>query len=184
MFTPLEIVGDTAFRTTDQKVRGSNPFERAEVSQRLYGNYHFANCYLSHQLAKQLAKVFSVCGKLAMLYASPTPCMSGTCVTFVLARLAAIRSSVRWARRSRFALAKNWKVAPPTSTRKRRNMTTQLLYTIEQAAQVLAISRSTVYRLVTSRELVTIGIGRSRRVSHQALEGFIKAKTQSEYASW
>jgi hypothetical protein len=29
MFTPLEIVGDTAFRTTDQKVRGSNPFERA-----------------------------------------------------------------------------------------------------------------------------------------------------------
>ena len=32
MFTPLEIVGDTAFRTTDQKVRGSNPFERAEPS--------------------------------------------------------------------------------------------------------------------------------------------------------
>ena len=29
MFKPLEIVGDTAFRTTDQKVRGSNPFERA-----------------------------------------------------------------------------------------------------------------------------------------------------------
>ena len=29
MFKPLEIVGDTAVRTTDQKVRGSNPFERA-----------------------------------------------------------------------------------------------------------------------------------------------------------
>ena len=29
MFKPLEIVGDTAFRTTDQKVRDSNPFERA-----------------------------------------------------------------------------------------------------------------------------------------------------------
>jgi len=29
MFKPLEIVGDTALRTTDQKVRGSNPFERA-----------------------------------------------------------------------------------------------------------------------------------------------------------
>ena len=33
MFTPLEIVGDTAFRTTDQKVRGSNPFERATFFQ-------------------------------------------------------------------------------------------------------------------------------------------------------
>jgi hypothetical protein len=31
MFKPLEIVGDAAVRTTDQKVRGSNPFERAEV---------------------------------------------------------------------------------------------------------------------------------------------------------
>jgi excisionase family DNA binding protein len=77
-----------------------------------------------------------------------------------------------------------WKVAPPTSTIKRRNMTTQLLYTVEQAARVLAISRSSVYRLITSKEIVTIGIGRSRRVSHQALEGFINAKTKSEYASW
>jgi uncharacterized protein YuzE len=32
MFKPLEIVGDTAVRTTDQKVRDSNPFERAEFS--------------------------------------------------------------------------------------------------------------------------------------------------------
>ena len=32
MFKPLEIVEDTAFRSTDQKVRSSNPFERAEVS--------------------------------------------------------------------------------------------------------------------------------------------------------
>jgi hypothetical protein len=29
MFTPLEIVGDTSRGSTDQKVRGSNPFERA-----------------------------------------------------------------------------------------------------------------------------------------------------------
>jgi hypothetical protein len=33
MFKPLEIMGDTAFRATDQKVRGSNPFERAEASR-------------------------------------------------------------------------------------------------------------------------------------------------------
>ena len=35
MFKPLEIVGDTAFRTTDQKVRGSNPFERAHPYMRV-----------------------------------------------------------------------------------------------------------------------------------------------------
>jgi excisionase family DNA binding protein len=183
MFTPLEIVGDIARGSTDQKVRGSNPFERAEVSQRLYGNYHFAYCYLLNQLAKQLAKVFSVCGKLAMLCAILIRRIPVIHATFVLARLAAIRSSVCWAGRSRYALVKNWKVAPP-STIKRRNMTTQLLYTVEQAAQVLAISRSSIYRLIVSKEIVTIGIGRSRRVSHQALEGFINAKTKSEYASW
>ena len=103
--------------------------------------------------------------------------------TFVLARLAAIRRPIHWTGRSENALVVIWKVAPPSSN-KRRNMTTQLLYTVEQAAKVLAISRSSLYRLITSKEIVTIGIGRSRRVSHQALEGFIKAKTQSEYASW
>ena len=30
MLTPLEIVGDAARGSTDQKVRGSNPFERAD----------------------------------------------------------------------------------------------------------------------------------------------------------
>ena len=169
--------------TTDQKVRGSNPFERAEVSQHLHGNSHFAYCYPRYQLAKQLAKVFSACGKVRMLYVILIRRLSLTCATFVVARLAAIRSSVRWAGRSRYALVKKWKVAPHSSS-KRRNMTTQLLYTVEQAAQVLAISRSSMYRLIVSKEIITIGIGRSRRVSHQALEGFIKNKTQSEYASW
>jgi len=63
-------------------------------------------------------------------------------------------------------------------------MTTQLLYTVDQAAQALAISRSSIYRLIANKEIVTLKIGRSRRISQQALEGFIKAKTKSEYASW
>jgi excisionase family DNA binding protein len=104
--------------------------------------------------------------------------------TFVLARLAAIRCPIHWTGRSENALVDIWKVAPPDSTSKRRRMTTQLLYTVDQAAQVLAISRSSLYRLITSKEIVTIGIGRSRRVSHQALESFIKTKTKSEYSSW
>jgi excisionase family DNA binding protein len=104
--------------------------------------------------------------------------------TFEMARLTSIRRSRFWACVDICVIRVSiWKVAPPSSN-KRRNMTTQLLYTVEQAAQALAISRSSMYRLIGSKEIVTIGIGRSRRVSHQALEGFINAKTKSEYASW
>ena len=171
--------------TTDQKVRGSNPFERAEVSQHLQGNNHFAYCYLRYQLAKQLAKVFLTCGKLRMLYAILIRRIRVIHATFVLARLTSILCSRFWAFVDvRVIRVSIWKVAPPSLTSKRRRMTTQLLYTVEQAAQLLAISRSSLYRLIASKEIVTIGIGRSRRISHQALEGFIKAKTQSEYATW
>ncbi len=171
--------------TTDQKVRGSNPFERAEVSQRLYGNYHYAYCYQLYQLAKQLAKVFLACGQLIIFYAILIRRIRVIHATFEMARLTAIRRSRFWAYVVVYViLVSIWKVAPSSLTSKRRNMTTQLLYTVEQAAQVLAISRSSIYRLIVSKEIVTIGIGRSRRVSHQALEGFIKAKTNSEYASW
>jgi len=138
---------------------------------------------LRYQLAKQLAKVSFACGKLGLLYAILIRGLSPACGTLGMARLTAIRRPIHWTGRSENALVVIWKVAPPSSN-KRRNMTTQLLYTVEQAAKVLAISRSSLYRLITSKEIVTIGIGRSRRVSHQALEGFIKAKTQSEYASW
>ena len=106
--------------------------------------------------------------------------------TFVLARLTANRRPIRWARtqvNTRWFGLK-WKVAPPSLYRKRRTMTTQLLYTVEQAAQVLAISRSSVYRLIANREIVSLEIGRCRRISHQAIEGFIKGKTKSEYSSW
>jgi excisionase family DNA binding protein len=119
-----------------------------------------------------------------MLYAILIRGLSPACGTLGMARLTATRRPIRWTGRSKNALVVNWKVAPPSSTSKRRNMTTQLLYTVEQATRVLAMSRSSIYRLIANKEIVTIGIGRSRRISHQALEGFIKAKTQSEYASW
>mgnify|MGYP003859604743 CR=1 FL=1 len=139
---------------------------------------------MRYQLAKQLAKVSFACGKLGLLYAILIRRIRVIHATFVLARLTSIRRSRFWACVDICVIRVSiWKVAPPSSN-KRRNMTTQLLYTVEQAAKVLAISRSSLYRLITSKEIVTIGIGRSRRVSHQALEGFIKAKTQSEYASW
>ena len=50
----------------------------------------------------------------------------------------------------------------------------QLLFKIEEAAKVLGASRSTVYRLMNSGQLVSIKVGSSRRVTRQALDRFVK----------
>jgi excisionase family DNA binding protein len=84
----------------------------------------------------------------------------------------------------KWALGKNCDSRATSFFNRRRAMTTQLLYTIDQAADALAISRASMYRLISGKQIVTITIGRCRRVSLQALEGFIQAKTKSEYASW
>ncbi len=43
----------------------------------------------------------------------------------------------------------------------------------EQAAQLLGVSRTTVYELLRSGELRSLRIGRSRRVTPRALEDFV-----------
>jgi len=63
-------------------------------------------------------------------------------------------------------------------------MDSKLLYTVEQAASELSISRATLYRLITNKQIVSVKIGKSRRVSQQALEAFIEQKTKNEYATW
>lgn len=51
-----------------------------------------------------------------------------------------------------------------------------LLLTVEQAAQVLNISRTRAYELVLSKppELESVKIGRTRRVPVAALEAFVE----------
>ena len=48
-----------------------------------------------------------------------------------------------------------------------------LLVNVERAAEILAISRTSVYQLVWRNELVPIRIGRSVRFSIQQLEDFV-----------
>lgn len=48
----------------------------------------------------------------------------------------------------------------------------QLLYTIDETAEILGLSRATIYRLVKSGHLVAVKVGRLRRVTRQALERF------------
>jgi excisionase family DNA binding protein len=55
------------------------------------------------------------------------------------------------------------------------NMRTQhkLLVSVEEAAQMLSIGRSLVYKLVLSKQVQSVKIGRTRRIPVFALEAFI-----------
>jgi excisionase family DNA binding protein len=63
-------------------------------------------------------------------------------------------------------------------------VTEQDLYTIDQACAQLAISRATLYRLIDEKQIARIKIGKSARISRQALERFVSARTQEVYDAW
>ncbi len=48
-----------------------------------------------------------------------------------------------------------------------------LLYKPEEAAKVLAIGRSKMFELMSSGDIETVQIGRSRRIPAQALEDYV-----------
>jgi len=49
----------------------------------------------------------------------------------------------------------------------------KLLVSVEEAAQMLSIGRSLVYKLVMSKQVLSVKIGRTRRIPVFALEAFI-----------
>jgi excisionase family DNA binding protein len=59
----------------------------------------------------------------------------------------------------------------------------KLLFTMEEAAEVLSVGRSTVYDLVRMRLLDTVSIGRSRRVPASALHELVERLRQPERAA-
>ena len=48
-----------------------------------------------------------------------------------------------------------------------------LLLTVRQAARELGLSRSTIYSLISTGELASIKIGRSRRIPWEAVVAFV-----------
>lgn len=52
--------------------------------------------------------------------------------------------------------------------------TTKLLFNIPEAAEVLSLSRRSMYRLVDRNEIATVKIGASRRVPYAALVAFVE----------
>ncbi len=58
------------------------------------------------------------------------------------------------------------------------------LFTIDEACSQLSISKATLYRLISSKQVVCLKIGRSSRISSQALERFISNRTAEVYDAW
>jgi excisionase family DNA binding protein len=58
----------------------------------------------------------------------------------------------------------------------------QLLYRPEEAAEALSLSRATVYELIASGDLASVKIGRSRRITRDALEHYV-ARLESNGAA-
>ncbi len=58
--------------------------------------------------------------------------------------------------------------------------TRALLVSVRQAAETLAISRSSIYNLIDAEQLTPIRIGRSVRFPVEQLERFVAARIASE----
>jgi excisionase family DNA binding protein len=58
----------------------------------------------------------------------------------------------------------------------------KVLYTMEEAADLLSVGRSTVYDLIRMRLLETVKIGRSRRVTAAALAELVERLREQEVA--
>lgn len=55
----------------------------------------------------------------------------------------------------------------------------RLLLSVDEAAEVLAISRTRVYEMIATREIPSLAMGRSRRISVEALRRFVAEREAS-----
>ncbi len=51
--------------------------------------------------------------------------------------------------------------------------TLRLLWTVDESAEILGVSRSTIYRLINRGRLTPIKVGASTRIPAQTLERFV-----------
>ena len=58
-------------------------------------------------------------------------------------------------------------------------MTTPQLHTIKDIGKILNVSRSTVYRLIDSGDILVINVGGCKRVTETALRKFIKDRERA-----
>lgn len=71
----------------------------------------------------------------------------------------------------------------PEKTPSRERSPAKLLLTAEEAAQQLGLSRTQVFRLISSKRLRSMKIGRLRRIPGVALSEFIASSERVDVAS-
>jgi excisionase family DNA binding protein len=57
--------------------------------------------------------------------------------------------------------------------RDRSAVPVKLLYTVEEAALLLSLSRTSVFQLISDHRLAAVKIGGRRRIAHRALDDFV-----------
>lgn len=65
-------------------------------------------------------------------------------------------------------------VVPTAPLGERGMMPTKLLLTPDEAAEVLGVSRSMLYRMLMRREILSVKLGAARRVPLQALQDYVR----------
>jgi len=65
------------------------------------------------------------------------------------------------------------------STRLDDGGSVRLAYRLEEAAALLSVSRSTLYRMIDRGDLLVIHIGTAPRIAHTSLEQFVNAKVRA-----
>ena len=175
--------------TTDQKVRGSNPFERAEVSRSNTGKlvrYSFTQGGSGSHSGRHVGSQIDI--SPSEIYRNVSACF----LVLVSCRPQGYPRSAHkdgqnhfdgFATRRSASQAANcaeikWLPAKVEKVKE------QELYTIDQACAQLAISRASLYRLIDEKQIARIKIGKSARISRQALERFVSARTQEVYDAW
>lgn len=79
--------------------------------------------------------------------------------------------------RSRRRLYLCMTTSPAISSSKHHDVARPLLVDVAQAAVILSISRSSIYQLIWSEQLIPVRIGRSVRFSVEQLEQFVSDRT-------
>lgn len=74
------------------------------------------------------------------------------------------------------------KETPPAPLRKIAPEPPQLLYTVEQVADILTIGRSKTYELVMSGDIASVTIGRLRRVPAASVVAYVHALSAAQDA--
>jgi excisionase family DNA binding protein len=56
----------------------------------------------------------------------------------------------------------------------------RLLLTVEEAAEAMSLGRTLMYQLVKGRQILSIKVGRTRRIPTTALQEFVKRLSEVE----